>query len=87
MNRLIFKILLLLVLPAAALCQQVTYSDFQQEDSRDINFEVIGKMNGNFLVYKNIRWRHKINIFGDDMKIKETIKLDFIPDKPLMWIL
>jgi hypothetical protein len=81
MSRLTFNILLLLVLPLAAMCQQVTYSDFQQEDSRDINFEVIGKMNGNFLVYKNIRWRHKINIFGDDMKIKETIKLDFIPDK------
>jgi hypothetical protein len=81
MNRLILNILLLLLLPTAVLCQQVTYSDFQQEDSRDINFEVIGKMNGNFLVYKNIRWRHKINIFGDDMKIKETIKLDFIPDR------
>ena len=66
----------------AALCQKVTYSDFEQEDSRDISFEVIGKMNGNFLVYKNVRkWRHKINIFGDDMKIKETIKLDFMPDK------
>jgi hypothetical protein len=81
MNRLIFNILLLLLLPATIFCQQVTYSDFQQEDSRDINFEIIGKMNGNFLVYKNIRWRHKINIFGDDMKIKETVKLDFIPDK------
>jgi hypothetical protein len=81
MNRLLFNLFLLLLLPATVLCQQVTYSDFQQEDSRDINFEVIGKMNGNFLVYKNIRWRHKINIFGDDMKIKETIKLDFIPEK------
>ncbi len=69
------------MLPAAVFSQRVTYSNFEQEDTRDINFEIIGKMNGNFLVYKNIRWRHKINIFGDDMKIKETIKLDFIPDK------
>jgi len=83
MNRsLFFNIVLLLILPAAALCQKVTYSDFETEDSRDINFEIIGKMNGNFLVYKNIKWRHKISIFnGEDMKIKETVKLDFIPDK------
>jgi hypothetical protein len=81
MKRLIFNIIFIVLLPAMCFCQEVTYSDFQQEDSRDINFEIIGKMNGNFLVYKNIRWRHKINIFGDDMKIKETIKLDFVPDR------
>jgi hypothetical protein len=81
MKNLIFSIIMLCILPAALHSQRVTYSDFEQEDTRDINFEIIGKMNGNFLVYKNIRWRHKINIFGDDMKIKETIKLDFIPDK------
>ena len=81
MNRILFIIVLFFALPLVSLSQKVTYSDFEQDDSRDINFEIIGKMNGNFLVYKNIRWRHKINIFGDDMKIKETIKLDFIPEK------
>jgi hypothetical protein len=81
MKRIVFIITLFFLLPLVSLSQKVTYSDFEQEDSRDINFEIIGKMNGNFLVYKNIRWRHKINIFGDDMKIKETIKLDFMPDK------
>ena len=73
--------MLIFLLPLTVMCQQVTYSDYEQEDSRDINFEVIGKMNGNFLVYKNAKWRHKISIFGDDMKTKEIIKLDFIPDK------
>lgn len=81
MNRLFFSILLLLAVPFYSLCQKVTYSDYDQDDSRDINFEIIGKMNGNFLVYKNIRWRHKITILGDDMKIKETIRLDFMPEK------
>ncbi|MEY2917729.1 MAG: hypothetical protein RIS73_1443, partial [Bacteroidota bacterium] len=81
MKRLIFSIVLFLVLPAVVLCQKVTYSDFDNEDNRDINFEIIGKMNGNFLVYKNIKWRHKISVFGDDMKTKETINLDFMPEK------
>ena len=81
MKHLIYCIITLLLLPAAGFSQKVTYSDYEQEDNRDINFEVIGKMKGNFLVYKNIKWRHKINIFNDDMTIKETVKLDFIPDK------
>ncbi|MEI8059651.1 MAG: hypothetical protein WCG67_05790 [Ferruginibacter sp.] len=81
MNRLLYTILFLLAFPIVLFCQNVVYSDFDQEDSRDINFEIIGKMNGNVLVYKNIKWRHKISILGDDMQIKETIKLDFMPDK------
>jgi hypothetical protein len=79
--KIIAVVILVVALPAVTLCQKITYSDFEQEDNRDINFEIIGKMNGNVLVYKNMRWRHKINIFGDDMKIKETVKLDFIPEK------
>ncbi len=81
MKNVIFIITAILLLPAMGICQQVTYSDYEQDNSRDINFEIIGKMNGNFLVYKNLRTRHKINIYDNDMKIKESIKLDFMPDK------
>jgi hypothetical protein len=81
MKRIMVSIIFLLALPAAVLCQKVTYSDFEREDNSDINFEVIGKMNGNFLVYKNVRGNHKISIFGDDMKTKEVVKLDFVTSK------
>lgn len=82
MKRFVFFILMLAAAPVLLYSQKVTYSDFEQEDNRDISFEIIGKMKGSILVYKNVRkWQHKINIFGDDMKIKETVKLDFIPDK------
>ena len=69
------------ILPFSAVAQQVTYSDYEKEDSRDINFEIIGKMNGNFLVYKNIRWKHKLSIYDNEMNTIETIRLDFIPEK------
>lgn len=82
MKQLVFFILVMTVLPVFSQAQKVTYSDYEQEDNRDIQFEIIGKMKGNLLVYKNIRrWMHKINVFGDDMKIKETVKLDFMPEK------
>jgi hypothetical protein len=61
--------------------QTVTISDIDRSDSRDINFEIIGKMNGNILVYKNSRVAHKINIFDQDMNTLETVMLDFIPGR------
>ena len=61
--------------------QNVTYSDINREDSREINFEIIGKLNSNLLVYKNVRWKHVISVYDNEMKEKERINLDFIPEK------
>ncbi len=84
MNRTIAIILLLLfVTPCTVLSQQITFSDYERDDSREISFEIIGKMNGNFLVYKNIRGKHRICIYANDMKIKENIELDFFPENTL----
>lgn len=81
MNRLLAAIILILVLPLIATAQKVTYSDYDRDDSKDMNFEIIGKMNGNFLIYKNNRWKHRITILDNEMVAKENINLDFIPDK------
>jgi hypothetical protein len=84
MNRIIAIILLLLfLLPVTVLSQQITYSEYENDDSRDMNFEIIGKMNGNFLVYKNIRSQYKLCIYDNDMKIKESSDIDFFSEKTL----
>jgi hypothetical protein len=82
MNRIYpLVILFFLLAPFCISAQTVNISDIEREDSRDINFEIIGKMNGNVLVYKNIRSNHKISIFDRDMNTVETVKLKFIPEK------
>lgn len=82
MKRIYFFIcVFIFVLPAVLRAQTIKFADYDREDSRDINFEIIGKMNNNILVYKNIRWKHKINIFDNEMKTLETVKLDFVPEK------
>ncbi|HMI77857.1 MAG TPA: hypothetical protein VK484_03645, partial [Ferruginibacter sp.] len=81
MNRFLYILVLFFILPPALTAQTINFSGYSREDSRDINFEVIGKINTNILVYKNIRWKHKINIYDNEMKDKETIDLDFIPEK------
>lgn len=83
----IFSIVVVLLLPFFMNAQSVTISDFDRQDTRDMNFEIIGKMNspqdpsGNILVYKNIRSNHKISIFDKDMNMLEDVKLDFVPER------
>lgn len=68
---------------ATAMAQRITYSEPEKLDDKDINFDIIGKMNGQFLVYKNVRWRHAISVYDAEMQLKERVKLDFMPDRTL----
>jgi hypothetical protein len=79
----IFQIICILFfsIPVSLFAQSVVISDFDRDDTRDMNFEIIGKMNSNILVYKNIRSNHKISIFDRDMNTLETVKLGFVPDR------
>jgi len=79
----IYRLLFVLFfcLPISVFAQSVAISDFDREDTRDMNFEIIGKMNSNILVYKNIRSNHKISIFDKEMNTLETVKLDFVPER------
>ncbi len=74
-------LLLLFMAPFCTNAQTVSISGYDREDNRDMNFEIIGKMNSNILVYKNIRAKHKINIYDKDMNTLETARLDFIPER------
>lgn len=81
MNRVIGILFLAIIISTGAKAQAIKYSDYDREDTRDINFDIIGKMKNKILVYKNIRWKHKINIYDNDMNTLETVKLDFVPEK------
>lgn len=60
--------------------QKVTYSAIDK-GGKDLNFEIIGKLNGNYLVYKNNKWKNNITIYSHDMKTKDQVNLDFISNK------
>lgn len=63
------------------LAQRIVYSEPDRDDARTLNFEVVGKMNGNVLIYKNYRDLHYMTVFDADMKQIEKNKMDFLPDK------
>ncbi|MFC4263452.1 hypothetical protein ACFOWM_11210 [Ferruginibacter yonginensis] len=66
---------------AVVKAQNITYSEIEKADGRNLNFEILGNFSGNYLVYKNLNKRQDITIYNNDMTIKDNIKLDFISDK------
>ena len=61
--------------------QNITYSEIEKADSRNMNFEILGNFSGNFLVYKNLNKRVSLTVYDNNMAVKETMKLDFISDR------
>ena len=63
--------------------QRIYYSEPDRDDLRSLKFEIMGKYGGNYLVYKNIRSRHFISVYDADMKQKDKVELDFIPERAI----
>lgn len=60
--------------------QHIVYSEPQRDDTRRTDFEIAGKINGNFLIYKNNRTnRHYISVYNNDMQEIANIEEDFLP--------
>lgn len=72
----------LLSLPSLA--QKIVYSDVDEDDSRRMRFEIIGKVSGNFLVYKNTKNKNYISVFNNEMEQIAKEELDYIPDNQLI---
>lgn len=78
------KILVLIfLLPLFATSQKISYSAPENEDSKTLDFEVIGKIGGNFQVYKNIRNKYAVSVYDNDMKLKQRVNLSFMPERAL----
>lgn len=60
--------------------QRLVYSEPGKDDTRRLNFEIIGKINGNFLIYKNVRSKSWISILDNDMKQVGNVEQDYLPD-------
>src|SRR5687767_2939095 len=78
-------VILTFVFSTAANAQSpyIAYTEPEREDSRRTEFDIIGRVSGNYLVYKNNRNDHAISIYDEDMKLKERVKLDFVEDRSI----
>lgn len=67
-----------------ALGQRIIYSEADDDDSRRMRFEIIGKISGNILVYKNTKNRDYISVYDNEMNQVARVEQDYIPDDDLI---
>ena len=49
-----------------------------------MNFEIIGKVAGNFLIYKNIKSKNYIAVYNNELEQTAKEELDYIPEDRLI---
>lgn len=64
--------------------QRIAYSEPDHDDPRTLNFEIVGKLGGNVLVYKSYRDQHFMSVYDGDMKLLEKVKLDFVNNNRIL---
>ncbi len=72
--------LIILITGLSVDAQRLIYSEPGKDDTRRLNFEIIGKINGNFLIYKNARSKRWISILDNEMKEVASVEQDYLPD-------
>jgi len=85
MNRILSSLLLVLILGTPRLLkaqvQQILYTEPEKEDSRRTNFDIIGKISGNMLIFKNNGSNSVVCAYDNEMKLLQRVPLTFMPDK------
>ena len=77
--RLVF-LFFLLALITSVNAQRILVSEPEKDDSRRMNFEIIGKMGNHYLIYKSIRSDNFICLYDNEMKLVKKVKHEYLPD-------
>ncbi|HEV7779969.1 MAG TPA: hypothetical protein VGO58_01825 [Chitinophagaceae bacterium] len=64
--------------------QKILYSEPDKDDTRRMDFEIAGKIGGNFLIYKNTRGKNWISVLDNEMKEITKVDQDYVPDNDRM---
>src|SRR5687768_3738150 len=79
-----FSFIIVLFLGFPSFGQKIVYSEPDRDETRKINFEIIGKVSGNYLIYKNNRNRNFIAVYDNDMQQLVKQEHDYIPNDRLI---
>ncbi|QHS60754.1 hypothetical protein [Chitinophaga agri] len=79
--RILYLYALLVLWSGAVMAQKITYTDLERDDYKSTEFEIIGKVSGNIMVYKSDRGSYAISIYDNAMQLKNRVELDFLPKK------
>jgi hypothetical protein len=96
----IYKLVLQVVVVFAfftSSAQRIIYSEPERDDNKRTNFDILGKIGSNYLVYKNNRNEHAMSVYSADMNLLQKVDLnptnerwinvDFIPYQNHAWMI
>ena len=78
-----FFFLLLFAFYEPMFAQEVHYSEINKKERANLDFQIIGKANGNILIYKKSEGDHIIAFYDQKMVFLKSIEMDFIPEKTI----
>ncbi len=80
----LFLALLIICTGLLATAQKIVYSEPDKDDTRRMDFEIAGKIGGNFLLYKNTKGKNWITVLDNDMKQIAKVDQEYVPDNDRM---
>ncbi|MDQ2751714.1 MAG: hypothetical protein M3R72_01670, partial [Bacteroidota bacterium] len=63
--------------------QSIAYTEPDKNDTRNLDFEIVGKLDNHYLIFKNNRSSYSVSVYDDEMKQVQNIKLDFLPARTI----
>lgn len=73
----------LILLPLFSFAQRVIFSDVQKEDDLGMKFDILGRVDSNYLIYKNFKSRHVLTLYDRAMNVVSSERMKFMPDKTI----
>ncbi|GAB3005289.1 hypothetical protein GCM10027051_00100 [Niabella terrae] len=80
-KKLCFLPLLVLIVLSGIQAQQITYAPVQKSDPERMNFEIIGRQANNYLIYKEVKGRHRITVYDENMNQLDEVPISILPDR------
>ena len=74
-------LLTVLCFSMVSMAQNTQFAAVDDRDHKQMNFEIIGKLGSNLLIYKEIKNQKRITVYDDGMRVLVDKALDFIPPK------
>jgi hypothetical protein len=68
---------------SCAQAQNIFYSETTKDETKQSNFDIIGKYGEKLLIFKNLRNASYISVYNPQMQLIENVELPFIPSKVL----
>src|SRR6187399_1843095 len=80
-NKYLFCIALVFIIPLFTGAQKIIYTEPEKDDVLNVDFDIIGKINNNYIIYKQLRGSSALSIYNNNMEVIDKVPMDFLPSK------